>query len=428
VGTPAGELLKITDAQGKPDYIRDEQGNVVKSHLNEELLRQIAGATQGGFYVQLLGAKTMDTLYENGLANLPKSEHQQKLVKQYEERYQWPLGLAVILLVLEVLVPERKREALPAALPAKSGTAPIAAAVVLLVSLGLASSAIGSPSSALREYQSGKYDEALKEYQKLLQRKSDDPRLHFNAGAAAYRDRQYDQATKEFNNALASPDVNLQQLSYYNRGNAQYRLGENNPDPSKRTELWEKSLKDYDLSMKLNPQDPDARFNHDFVKRRLEELKRQQQQQQNSQQNKSDQKDQQDQQKQDQRQQQQDQQKKDQQQNQQSKEDQNQQQQGQKNQQNQQQQNSQQAQQQKQDQQQQQAARQAQEQKQNQQASKPPEKQDQAGETNQQQYAAGQMTPEQARQLLDAQKGDEKMLQPSKEVKPSERSKPLRDW
>jgi Ca-activated chloride channel family protein len=428
VGTPAGELLKISDAQGKPDYIRDEQGNVVKSHLNEELLRQIAGATQGGFYVQLLGAKTMDTLYENGLANLPKSEHQQKLVKQYEERYQWPLGLAVILLVLEVLVPERKREALPAALPAKSGTAPIAAAVVLLVSLGLASSAIGSPSSALREYQSGKYDEALKEYQKLLQRKSDDPRLHFNAGAAAYRDRQYDQATKEFNNALASPDVNLQQLSYYNRGNAQYRLGENNPDPSKRTELWEKSLKDYDLSMKLNPQDPDARFNHDFVKRRLEELKRQQQQQQNSQQNKSDQKDQQDQQKQDQRQQQQDQQKKDQQQNQQSKEDQNQQQQGQKNQQNQQQQNSQQAQQQKQDQQQQQAARQAQEQKQNQQASKPPEKQDQAGETNQQQYAAGQMTPEQARQLLDAQKGDEKMLQPSKEGKPSERSKPLRDW
>ena len=78
----------------------------------------------------------------------------------------------------------------------------------------------------------------------------------------------------------------------------------------------------------------------------------------------------------------------------------------------------------------QQAANQAQDQKQKeQQAAKTSEKQQQqAGETNQQQYAEGQMTPEQARQLLDAQKGDEKMLPPAREGKPADRSKPLRDW
>ena len=398
IGTPEGELLRIQDAQGRSDYVRDEQGNVVKSHLNERLLQEIASATEGGFYLPLRGAKTMDTLYDQGLAKLPKSEHQQKLVKQYQERYQWPLGAALVLLGIEMLVPERKRQ-----LQGDRPPALARAAALALIALLVPASLRASPSSALREYKAGRYDEALKQYQQLLQRNTDDPRLHFNAGAAAYRNRQFDEAARQFNDAVASPDLKLQELAYYNRGNAQFWLGEKNADPTKRNDLWEKALKDYELSMKLNPQDSDAKFNHEFVKKKLEQLK---QQQRNSQKNKSDQKD--------QNQQSQ------QQQSQQSKQDQ--QQQGQ-----QQQQASPQKPQPGQDQQkkntdhgqkkdEQQAAKAAQDQHQ------------QPGETNQQQYAAGQMTPDEARQLLDAQKGDEKMLPPNREPKPSERSKPLRDW
>ena len=105
-----GELLRIKDAQGGSDYVRDEHGNVVKSHLNERLLQQIAGATEGGFYLPLRGAKAIDTLYDQGLAKLPKSEHQEKLVRQYHERYHWPLAVAIVLLLVEMLFPERKRE------------------------------------------------------------------------------------------------------------------------------------------------------------------------------------------------------------------------------------------------------------------------------------------------------------------------------
>jgi Ca-activated chloride channel family protein len=424
IGTSEGELLRIKDAQGHTDYIRDEQGNVVKSHLNERLLQEIAGATEGGFYLPLRGAKTVDTLYAEGLAKLPKSEHQQKLVKRFEERYHWPLGLAILLLIIEILVPERKRQA-----KALTGTAAVskgalqAAMVMLLLTLVMAS-AVASPSSALREYKAGQYDQALKEYERLLERKADDPRLHFNAGAAAYRNRQFDEAAKQFNEAIASPDLKLQQLSYYNRGNAQYWLGEKNPDSTKRTEAWQKSLKDYELAMKLNPQDADAKFNHEFVKKRLEELKQQQQQQQQQNKNKQDKNDQKDQQNSSQQNQ-------DNQQNERSKEDQKQQQQEQQQGQQKQDDSKQNQQdQQKQDQQQQQAAQQ----KQDQDKQPPPSEQstsqqkEQSGETNEQQYAAGQMTPEQARQLLDAQKGDEKMLSPKSEGKPRDRSKPIRDW
>ena len=68
---------------------------MVKSHLNEALLQQIAGAT-GGFYLPLRGANTMDTLYEHGLAPLPKSESQEKLVRRYHEQFQWPLAAAIV--------------------------------------------------------------------------------------------------------------------------------------------------------------------------------------------------------------------------------------------------------------------------------------------------------------------------------------------
>src|SRR2546425_115026 len=42
IGSAEGELLRLKDAKGRSDYIRDAQGNVVKSHLNEDLLRDIA--------------------------------------------------------------------------------------------------------------------------------------------------------------------------------------------------------------------------------------------------------------------------------------------------------------------------------------------------------------------------------------------------
>ena len=107
IGTAAGDLLRVTEANGNSDYVRDEQGNVVKSHLNEALLQQIAGAA-GGFYLPLRGANAIDTLYERGLAPLPKSEGRERLVRRYHEQYHWPLALAMLLLLAELFLPERK--------------------------------------------------------------------------------------------------------------------------------------------------------------------------------------------------------------------------------------------------------------------------------------------------------------------------------
>ena len=109
IGSAEGEILRIRDGKGRSDYIRDEQGNAIKSHLNEELLKDIAEAAKG-FYLPLRGAKTIDTLYASGLAPLPKSDSTEKLVRRYHERYHWPLAFAILLLMAEMIFPERKRE------------------------------------------------------------------------------------------------------------------------------------------------------------------------------------------------------------------------------------------------------------------------------------------------------------------------------
>ncbi|HUJ09363.1 MAG TPA: hypothetical protein VL171_04995 [Verrucomicrobiae bacterium] len=108
----------------------------------------------------------------------------------------------------------------------------------------------------------------------------------YNAGVTAYESNDFAQAATSFETATASADRSLQQRALYNLGNTSYRLGQE--QPAQAQQLWEHALKDYEGALALNPQDADAKFNRDFVKRKLEELKKQQQQQQQNQKNQQD--------------------------------------------------------------------------------------------------------------------------------------------
>ena len=270
IGTAEGTLLRITDANGNSDYIRDPDGNVVKSSLNETLLRQIAAAT-GGFYLPLRGANTVETLYEQGLAPLPKSEGEERLVRRYHEQYQWPLAAAVLLLLVEMFLPERKKSAVQS--PQSKVKAP-AVAVVLIGLLLLPVAVKASPSSALREYRTGNYTNALQEFERLAQANTNDLRLVFNAGAAAYRATNFDAALADFQRVTLSPDLNLQQQAYYNLGNTLYRQGELKFEPDTESldameEVWQQAVKSYGHAVELDTNDADAAYNLGFVKQQL---------------------------------------------------------------------------------------------------------------------------------------------------------------
>ena len=270
VGTAEGDLIHITDANGNSDYVRDENGNVVKSHLNEPLLKQIAKVS-GGFYMPLRGADTMDVLYERGLAPLPKSELKAQPVRRYHEKFYWPLSLAMVLLLAEMFLPERKRESRPPVL--KAGVK--ATVVSVLAFLALLNSASATPSGALRAYRSGNFTNALTEYQDLAQAHTNDLRFVFNAGAAAYRGTNYDEAVNDFKTVATAPDLTLQQQAFYNLGNTQYRQGELKFEPSSESldgveTDWKAAVQSYSHAYQLNTNDVDAALNLNFVSRQLE--------------------------------------------------------------------------------------------------------------------------------------------------------------
>jgi Ca-activated chloride channel family protein len=201
VGTPEGEMLRVADEQGNTSFVKDDDGNAVKSRLNEKLLRQIA-TEASGFYLPLQGANPMETLYASGLAPLPKSEETTRLTRVFQERYHWFLGFAVICLVIEALLPERARARSRRALSAAPALQKAAAALALLL---LPFGGSGSPSSAWRDYQSGDFTNAFNEYNRLAQQKTNDFRLKYDAGAAAYKAKKLEAAEKQFNDALKHP-------------------------------------------------------------------------------------------------------------------------------------------------------------------------------------------------------------------------------
>ena len=131
-----------------------------------------------------------------------------------------------------------------------------------------------SPGVARRLYDTGRYDAAQAEYQKLLREKPDDSRLQFNTAAAAYKHGDFAGAALGFEAALTTDNLQLQEQSYYNLGNTLYRLGEKAAAPDEKMGHWEQALKHYGSALSLDPKDADARNNQALVQRLLEELKK----------------------------------------------------------------------------------------------------------------------------------------------------------
>ena len=102
IGTPEGTALKI---DGK--MIEDEQGKMVVTKLNEQLLNDIASAT-GGVYIRSTNSSFG---LEEIVAELDKMETTQlthRNFEEYDEEYMWFLGVALLLLFVECHVLGRR--------------------------------------------------------------------------------------------------------------------------------------------------------------------------------------------------------------------------------------------------------------------------------------------------------------------------------
>lgn len=240
------------------DYLRDENGDLVQSQLNESLLREIARSA-GGFYLPLRGTQVMTTLYKNGLAPLAKSEDTGSVEKEIaREQYRWPLGAAVLLLLAEVFIPTRRRK--------------INAITVALITLFVFTPNAEAAWLGLDKLFGKKKNEETKE-PAISEEHPHAYRLHYNRGVEKFQAEKYHEAIKHFTESLNAEDLGLQQQSFYNLGNTHFKLGEAEKNIKKRIALWEDSAAHFAAATKLNTRDADAATNLQFVNARLQEEK-----------------------------------------------------------------------------------------------------------------------------------------------------------
>jgi len=294
VGEESGGLVPDPEREG---FLKDDQGSVVMSRLDLASLQELAAAGPGIVFRIGRGGLDRRALHDV-IARLGERDLGGRQVARYEERFVWPLGLALASLWLGSLVRPRRRAA----------AAAVAACLLLALPAPASRAAVwdGPGGAAARQgselYRAGDYQGALQAFEAARAEAPDDPRLSLAVGEALSRLGRHEEAEREFSRVLSqSSNLDLRSESLYNSGTNALAAG----DPQRAVEQLRRSLD-------LDPEQRDALHNLELAVRSLEqpppEQQDQQQQQQQQQQQDQQQQQQQQQQQNQQHQQQQDQQ------------------------------------------------------------------------------------------------------------------------
>lgn len=106
IGTKEGAPIPIEDSEGNRSYLKDKKGNTVLSKLEDINLKKIALQT-GGTYAS--GAVALDQIYNERIAKMEKKELESTRRRIYENRYQIPLAIGLILIIIAGIMSEYKK-------------------------------------------------------------------------------------------------------------------------------------------------------------------------------------------------------------------------------------------------------------------------------------------------------------------------------
>jgi Ca-activated chloride channel family protein len=190
VGTPAGKEIQTVNAANQPELLRDDKGEIVRSHLDESTLREIAEATGGSYYP--LGALGDGLLkVRSAMHALDTASGLRQSAKSGVDRFHWFIAAMLVLLVTESLLGTRRK---------------LISAPALLVPLLLLSQTAQAanetnfpPPITARDF--------------------------YNAGTRLLAAKKFTEAENLFQSALAAQDERVQPLAEFNLGHARFAEG-----------------------------------------------------------------------------------------------------------------------------------------------------------------------------------------------------------
>lgn len=108
MGLPSGSPIPVL-RNGQTDYLKDRDGNVVVTKLNEKMLEQIAAAGEG-IYVRANNAQVgLNALFDE-INKMEKKEMESRTYSEYDDQFQYFFAIGLLLLLLEFVILERKNK------------------------------------------------------------------------------------------------------------------------------------------------------------------------------------------------------------------------------------------------------------------------------------------------------------------------------
>jgi len=211
VGTPAGQPIPVLDDNGNvTGTARDSDGVApLLSRLNETLLKNLSNRTGGKYFALAPGADVAAALAAE-IDSLQKNEYQAQVDRLLEDRFQWPLGVALAFMIVPFLLAGAAWR-----WPGRNGRAAAMVLVAVLVA-GAPATTLAQGwkrlierdhpgvSDALALLAKGQYGDAAKALGDLVQELPGRPDLLYDLALAREKSGDLDGAVEASNQALAA--------------------------------------------------------------------------------------------------------------------------------------------------------------------------------------------------------------------------------
>ncbi|MDQ8154666.1 MAG: VWA domain-containing protein, partial [Gemmatimonadota bacterium] len=271
-GTAGGTSIPLRTPNGV-EAKRDENGDIVISRYQPETLAEVARVAEGEFIpadVSNKGARIA-----RALSTLEAKQRAAAAGLAMPARYQWLLGLALLLLLFDAWRSDGGRVS-RRWLPRRWRREVTTAGAVLGAALGAALGTALAPAAAraqtradqgLREFKEGRIADAVRSYRTAVGRGDRSPRTLYNFGTVLLAADSLDAAIDALERAQFGASATLRDRALYNLGLAQLTRARRAVEGDERMQSVRGALAAFRTLLLARPKDADARWNYELALR-----------------------------------------------------------------------------------------------------------------------------------------------------------------
>ena len=243
VGSPQGGKINIGN-----DFLRDKDGQIVVTHLNETMCKEIA-SNANGQYIRLDNSGTAQKQLVDELTDIQTSSLESSSYEEYNELYYWLLIIALCLMVIDIVL--SLGISLHFMSGAKNKTLLIIVAVCLTTTATAQSKAKILTHKGNVAFNNKKDSLAIIYYKKAVGLDSTFFKAKYNLGNTYLRQGKPSEAMKEYQNASSTNSSKLLQKAInHNMGLVYYMSGQ-----------YDKAIDAYKKALRAQPNDDRTRYN-----------------------------------------------------------------------------------------------------------------------------------------------------------------------